>query len=317
MSDLGKAAEEFGGSVAILLATLNGAEFLEEQLESIEVQSHKNWHVWASDDGSSDGTLDLLSDWIGAVGPRRASLLVGPGEGFVSNFQSLIGDKNINADYFAFCDQDDVWFEDKLERGVSCLRTINPDLPAIYCSRTEMIDAHGNSFRSLSPLFLRAPSFANALVQSIAGANTMVLNRAARDLMARYVNLRPVSHDWWAYQLVTGVGGRLIYDAEPSIYYRQHGGNLIGGNQGWGARLRRLNMLMRGGFAEWNDVNAACLARAWPSLTLESRGLLTEFEAIRSAGLSGRISGAFDNRLYRQTRLGNIGMSAAFVMGKF
>ena len=317
MSGWRRAAEEFGGRVAILLATFNGAEFLKEQLASFEVQTHKNWSVWASDDGSRDDTPEIIEDWRSKVGRSRTYLLQGPREGFVANFQSLIGDQTIGADYYAFSDQDDVWMEDKLERALTYLRAVRSDVPAVYCSRTEMIDRNGARTGTFSPLFSRPPSFANALVQSIAGANTMVLNRAARDLMACYANLTPVSHDWWAYQLVTGVGGRLIYDAQPSIYYRQHVGNLIGENQGMQARFHRLKMLMGGGFAAWNDVNVACLGRARPSLTLDSMRLLSEFEAIRSERLSRRILSGLSNPFYRQTFIGNIGMSAAFVLGKF
>lgn len=309
--------EEFGGRVAILLATFDGARFLEEQLQSFEAQTHENWRVWASDDGSRDQTLDVLNSWAAKFAAGRTSIFHGPGEGFAANFQSLIGNQNIRADYFAFSDQDDVWMGDKLERALACLRFIDPAVPAIYCSRTEMIDHIGARIGVLSPLFSRPPSFANALVQSIAGGNTMVLNRAARELMARFSTLRPVSHDWWAYQLVTGVGGRVIYDAQPSIYYRQHDANIVGGNHDWTARIRRFHIVIRGRFAAWNDINTSCLARARPALTRESIGLLDEFEAVRSAGPVKRVVSAFNNRLYRQTILGNIGMSAAFMMGKF
>ena len=309
--------EEFGGRVAILLGTLNGARFLSEQLRSFEAQTHENWHIWASDDGSSDQTHEILEAWSAKFEAGRATILHGPGEGFVANFQSLIGDEDIRADYFAFSDQDDVWMADKLDRAVACLRSTPFDVPAIYCSRTEMIDHNGKRIGVLSPLFLRAPSFANALVQSIAGGNTMVLNRAARNLMGRYANLAPVSHDWWAYQLVTGVGGRLIYDVQPSIYYRQHDGNLIGHNLGMKAKLYRLKMLMGGVYAAWNEINVTCLGRAWSSLTLESRILLSEFESIRSARSRKRVLSALNNPFYRQKYHDSIAMTIALIIGKF
>ena len=317
MSNWSRGSEEFGCRVVIFLASLNGTEFLKEQLASFEVQTHKNWCVWASDDGSHDDTAEIIEDWCSKVGKSRACLLQGPGKGYVANFQSMISDNLIRGDYFAFSDQDDVWLDDKLERAITYLRTVTADVPAIYCSRTEIIDCNGARTGALSPLFSSSPSFANALVQSIAGGNTMVLNRPARDLMAQYSNLTPVSHDWWAYQLVTGVGGRVIYDTKPSIYYRQHGGNLIGNNQSMLARFNRLKMIMDGNFAAWNDVNLVCLDHARPSLTPESISLLNKFEAIRSEKLTKRIFFAMNNPFYRQTLFGNIGMLAAFILGKF
>ena len=83
----------------------------------------------------------------------------------------------------------------------------------------------------MSPLFRRPPSFRNALVQSLAGGNTMVLNRPARDLVALASRrARFVSHDWWAYLLVTGAGGAVHYSAKPLVRYRQHAHNLVGAN---------------------------------------------------------------------------------------
>ena len=316
MSDFHHFSEAYGGRVAILLATHNGAKFLNEQLKSFEDQTYQEWSVWASDDASSDETVGLLETWAARVGGCRARVRMGPCLGFVANFQTLIGDTEIRGDYFAFSDQDDIWMSDKLERAVACLRVVSPDLPAIFCSRTEMIDQDGARIRKLSPIFRRSPSFANALVQSIAGGNTMVFNRAARDLMLKYHHLRPVSHDWWAYQLVTGAGGRVIYDPLPTIYYRQHEGNIIGGNQGLLPRLRRLKLLLEGRFAVWNDVNIACLQQVISSLNCESKNLINEFEAVRSAKLRRRAYYAFANSFYRQTFFGSLSLATAFIFGK-
>ena len=80
-----------------------------------------------------------------------------------------------------------------------------------------------------------------------------------------------MAHDWWVYMLVSGAGGRVVYDPEPTVRYRQHGANLIGENQGWSARGRRMRMLAGGKLAEYGDVNLAALERAWPLLTPAAR----------------------------------------------
>ena len=84
----------------------------------------------------------------------------------------------IDGDYFAFCDQDDLWDEDKLAEALDWLEKQPADTPALYCTRTRTVDERGSEI-GLSPLFRRRPSFRNAIVQSIAGANTMVMNKAA------------------------------------------------------------------------------------------------------------------------------------------
>ena len=307
---------KLNNQVDILLATYNGSEFIEDQLNSIEEQTHKNWRIWASDDGSTDGTIEILEKWALKLGSTRLIILKGPGKGFVKNFQFLISNSNLNGSYIAFCDQDDVWMNDKLERAINFLYKIDKNVPALYCSRTEIIDINGHKTNRLSPLFNRKTSFDNALVQSIAGGNTMVLNNSARNLMAKYSKLRPVSHDWWAYLIVTGVSGNIIYDHNPSIYYRQHENNIIGENKSLISRFNRFKFLMNGGFYDWNNINISCLEFACHSLTDENNKKLNDFKLIRSCGFFKRFMRALNNSFYRQTRIGNIGLIIGFLMKK-
>ena len=302
--------------VDILLATYNGSEFIEDQLKSIESQTHKNWRIWASDDGSTDGTVEILEKWAHKLGSLRFIILQGPGKGFVENFQFLISNANLNGNYIAFCDQDDVWMNDKLERAINVLYKIDKNLPGLYCSRTEILDRNGNKTNRLSPLFKRKTSFDNALVQSIAGGNTIVLNSSARNLMAQYSNLRPVSHDWWSYLIVTGVSGKVFYDINPSIYYRQHEKNIVGENKSLISRYKRFKFLINGSFYNWNSINISCLEFAYQSLTDENKKKLNDFKLIRSCGFLKRFIRVLNNRLYRQTRIGNIGLIIGLIFKK-
>jgi len=216
-------------TIAILLCTMQGQSYLPEQLESILWQTYKFWTIWASDDGSSDGTHSILADYQRRLGEGRLSIHSGPAEGFVANFLSLTCNAKISANYYAFADQDDVWEQDKLLRAVQWLGTIPVHTPALYCSRTCNVDVN-NQCIGYSRLFLKRPSFANALVQSIGGGNTMVFNDAARNLLhAAGADVNVVAHDWWAYLVVSGHGGQVFYDARPNVRYRQHGAN-----RGWG-----------------------------------------------------------------------------------
>jgi glycosyltransferase involved in cell wall biosynthesis len=298
-------------SVAILLCTLNGARFISAQLSSLARQQFDNWRLIVSDDGSTDETLSLL--WKYQHENRAVSVSVrnGPGRGAVRNFLGLACDPAISADYFAFSDQDDVWETDKLSRAIAWLQSIPAQKPALYCSRVRLIDEFDRDC-GLSPLFSLKPSFRNALVQSIAGGNTMVFNDAARDLLASCGGDVDVPmHDWWTYLLVTGAGGEVRYDLHPSIRYRSHAHNVVGANVGWRNRIRRLQMLKAGDFEHWSELNIAALERFGSRMTPENRSVFDLFCESRKRGFFGRQLGFFQAGVYRQTLLGNMGLAIA------
>lgn len=93
-----------GPLVAILMGTMNGARFLSEQLDSLELQTHKNWILIASDDGSTDDTLIILKAYQAKWPDGKLMIKEGPKSGFCANFQSIACDPGIKADYYAFCD---------------------------------------------------------------------------------------------------------------------------------------------------------------------------------------------------------------------
>jgi hypothetical protein len=138
----------------------------------------------------------------------------------------------------------------------------------------------------LSPLFDKTPSFRNALVQSIAGGNTMVLNKQARDIVIETPKWQEIiSHDWWVYILITGCGGDVHYDSSPTIKYRQHQENLIGSNLSMFARAQRIKKLMGGHFKRWNDKNLELLKPFQNRLTPENAKILSSFDSNRNANI--------------------------------
>ena len=307
-------AEE--GKVAILICTFNGDRFLKEQLDSFIRQTHKNWTIYASDDGSSDETLQILEQYKAELGADRLFILKGPRKGFGKNFLSLVNNREIVAEYFAFSDQDDIWYDDKLKRSISCLNSRKTNGPSLYCSRTRLVDNNGQP-TGYSPLFTKKPSFQNALVQSIAGANTMLINNAARTLMQQIDDLTTiVAHDWLAYILVSGCGGEVIYDATPTLNYRQHDGNLIGANADFKNQISRIRKMFTGRFKEWTSQNLAALTSVEKYLTTENQQRLQEFELARRSGLLTRLRLMKKAGVYRQTLKGNISLKIAIVFNK-
>ncbi|WP_231667300.1 glycosyltransferase family 2 protein [Pseudomonas quasicaspiana] len=298
-------------SVLILMCTYNGQGFLEKQLASIKKQTCQDWHVAISDDGSEDATVNITNRYRYLWGEDKVSLWRGPQRGFARNFISTVCNKELSASYYAWCDQDDVWDERKLQAALAWLQSVPASIPALYFGRTELVDQRGQVL-GYSPLFRRPPSFANALVQNIGGGNTMVLNHAARLLLEEAgQHLDIVSHDWWAYILITGVGGNVFYDVTPYVHYRQHGANLVGSNRGWAARIVRIRMLFQGRFRHWNAVNIAGLETIQHRLTDENRLTLEAFKALRSRHFPGRLLSLKRSGVYRQTLLGNLGLLLA------
>lgn len=302
--------------MAILLCTYNGAIFLAKQLESLEAQTYPNWVIIVSDDGSNDATMEILRQYQAKWPAGKLIIRSGPQNGFCKNFLSLACDTAIKANYYAFCDQDDVWLPPKLE---SALRNIianqSADVPYLYCGRTKYVNENLKPC-GMSPLFVFPPSFRNALVQSIAGGNTMVFNHAAKKLAQKVGIVDVPSHDWWLYQLITGVGGDVFYDRLPYILYRQHEFALVGGNNSFQAKMVRVRMLLQGRFQKWNTQNIAVLRRVNHLLTKNNQDILRAYEILRGARLKDRFRLIGVCGLYRQTVAGTFSLLIAALIKK-
>lgn len=292
--------------VAILMGTFNGEKYLEQQLNSFLNQTFQNWILCVSDDGSQDKTKNILYSFQEKIGLKKCLIGDGSRQGFVKNFLSLACDEKIEADYFAFSDQDDVWDNSKLERAVSWLAEGDDDVPAMYCSRTRLIDSSGKII-GMSPFFKFQPCFRNALVQSIAGANTIVFNQAARKILMRAgANVLVPSHDWWVYLIVTATGGRVKFDTYATVNYRQHADNLVGTNLGVKPILKRIIRGMGGTLRIWTNQNIEALKIINEEIKTPQSEILTAFSNARNLGWLQRIIQLHNSGIRRQTILGNV-----------
>lgn len=301
---------------AVLLCSYNGSQYIRQQIDSIINQTETEWTVFVSDDGSTDGTLDILKYYQEKLGRERFVIIDGPGKGFAWNFISLLEKCGDAFDYYAFSDQDDEWMPDKLSRSISVLSGYKHNVPSVYCGRTSLVDENGHHLGE-SPLFSKPPSFKNALIQSIAGGNTMILNRAGRNIINKTpIDVRIISHDWWIYIVITAIGGNIFYDPKPSINYRQHTNNIVGSNLGWLARFKRISGLMDGHFKMWIDSNIYALNKADINITPENRFILESFNEARNSNLFKRLYVFRKLGMYRQTLLGTLGLYVAIVLKK-
>nr|WP_242690107.1 glycosyltransferase family 2 protein [Paracoccus fontiphilus] len=301
--------------VTILLASYRGAAFIGAQLQSIAGQTHRNWRLIVSDDGSDDGTRDIVAAFAAAHPAGQVRLIDGPGRGATQNFLHLLS--AAPEEMIAFCDQDDIWFPDKLSRAVEALSA--HDGPAHYAARTIITDADLRPVAE-SRHFPRPLGFRNALVQAIMAGNTSVFNARAAAILRRCI--RPAqandipSHDWWAYQVTAGAGAALIHDPRPALFYRQHARSEMGRNDTVRAMSQRIGMLLAGNYGGWLATNHAALDAVRPELLAENRALLDRFgAALRQSAPAAALSMARIG-LYRQTRAGTSAFYAAALMGR-
>lgn len=303
--------------VLILMGTFNGERFIREQLDSIAAQTHQNWKLVISDDGSTDQTLEIARQWAKEVGEWRVEFRKGPRQGFSKNFLSMACDPSLKADFYAFSDQDDVWCRDKLSAGLSYIGGGYASAPVLYCGRTTYTDENSQIFAT-STAFKKPPSFQNALVQCIAGSNTMLFNYLTKKILEKTRPRLPVvSQDWWVYLVVTGCDGVVLYDAHPKILYRQHLKNTVGANSGWTANLTRLKKLLTKHFREMVEMNISALEQMEHLLDKKNREVLMSFSASRRLNMVARLRTLRDLKIYRQTALGNAGLFVAVLLKKF
>jgi len=301
--------------IYILLGTLNGDKFLVEQLESIYNQNYQNWRLLISDDGSTDKTTKIITNYQKIWGQQKLQFIQGPKEGFAKNFLSMACNSNIKADYYAFCDQDDIWLPEKLSIAVENLNKLPTNSVAMYCGRTKYVDSHKN-FLGFSARFIHPKTFRNALVQSVGGGNTMVFTNQLK-LIIESIGVHDISsHDWWVYQIVTGVGGDVIYDLNPYVEYRQHAHALIGENRSINAKTDRFFALFSGEFKLAIQKNLIILMKYKNLFTKENMQTLELFCKLRNSKLKDRIRLLNICGLYRQTWQGTLSLFIAALFGK-
>ena len=215
--------------VDIALATYNGATYLPAFLETVAAQDHPNCRIVASDDHSSDRTIDLLE----AFAPDHTIVVQNKGpRGFRSNFANAIA--HCDAPYIALADQDDAWARDKISALLSRMTALEArhgaDTPLLVCSDLAVVD---RDLQPLRPSFfaswdppVASLSFADLTLGNRIPGCSMLLNRA---LVDRAMPL-PTSihlHDWWLVLVAAALGVIDVVD-RPLVLYRQHGGNQLG-----------------------------------------------------------------------------------------
>lgn len=206
--------------ICVLLSTYNGQKYLNDLLNSIKAQQCVSTRILIRDDGSTDNTKVILESWKECL---ELEWYTGPNLKSARSFLDLIN-KSPEADFYAFCDQDDVWQPDKLCVAEQMLSKINS--PAMYFCQTQMVDAELNPIKT--PRLAPDCTLQESLFKSVVTGCTMVINKKLRDFLKMYTPEKVLMHDSWVYKLCMSLGGEVVYDPTPHILYRQHGSNVMG-----------------------------------------------------------------------------------------
>lgn len=226
--------ENIKKSIAILLATYNGAKFLSEQIDSILKQTCKDWTLYIHDDNSNDNTLNIIKNYVSKY--RNIRLLqYSSKNGAKENFFSLLD--NVEADYYFFCDQDDVWCKDKIQQSLERMEKLeaeNADIPILIHSDLYITDSKlniiNNSFLKYSgiePELLN--TFNKSAASNIVTGCTMLINKKAKECI-KLPTKKVTMHDTWITLCVLKAKGKVSLINKPLVFYRQHGNNTVGVN---------------------------------------------------------------------------------------
>lgn len=303
-------------TVIIFLAIKNGEKFLINQLDSIQNQRYPNWKIIVSDDGSTDRSVEIIKNYQDKWGEDKLTYIQGPQKGFCMNFLSMVANRSFKGDYYAFCDQDDVWLPSKLEAALAFAdKNEILDNPFLYGGRTTYTRMNLEIIGD-SPLYIFPCSFRNALVQNMLGGNTIFFNHASKLLLEKIGPVKAISHDWWVYLVVAGVGGVVVYDKNSYTLYRQHSESQIGGGHTLLNRINRISMLLKGRFREWTDLHIQLLEKNQDYLTFESRHILENFKILRESKITHRFRMLEICGLYRQTFKATLSLYFAILFKK-
>ena len=289
--------------IVVLLATYNGQEFLKEQLDSLLAQSFQNFKIVIHDDGSCDDTPSIIADYK-KEHPDRILVLQGKATGCAkNNFLWML--KEVEADYYFLCDQDDVWHKDKIKKSLEAIESMDADGPA--CVFTDMF-VTDDSLQVLSDSFvayigrsMANTAFGQILIDNPAAGCTMCLNKSLRDLTLQTMECIDISnipmHDAFILEIAS-LAGQIFPIREPLVFYRQTGHNAMGATTETDADKTNRNISdiksgtifqKKKAFVKEARVFAGEMAKA-PWLSVDKKDILIRFSKIESKSKFKRIS---------------------------
>lgn len=270
--------------IAILLSTYNGEQYLPEQIESIINQSNQSWELFIRDDGSTDQTLTILKQyqsnprihWINENTPAN--------RGVIGSFFELL--QAVEADYYMFCDQDDVWLPQKVALTLAKMQVIesqNQQQPILVHTDLKVVDQDleikSESMVKTQDLDPQA-TFGRFLVQNSVTGCTVMINQNLKNRCQK-INLANIQmHDWW-FALVASAFGKIGFVNQATILYRQHGNNQVGAKSSFNELLTRKHLFKKTkSMLEAAMDQAGEFAKQYPSLPVDKVEMIDFFQDV-------------------------------------
>jgi len=217
--------------VLIVMSTYNGENYLKDQLDSLFSQTYKNFKIVVRDDGSSDNTLKILETYDGNMEILGSQKNIYVKKSFSTLLKYAL--KNNDNNYFMFCDQDDIWEKDKIEKTLKQMKEMEKtygDIPLLVHTDLQVVDeklkALNESFWKYEKINPNCNDLNRLLMQNTITGCTVMINRKLSELALPIPN-ECIMHDWWM-GLVASQFGKILFIDEGLIKYRQHDSNSIG-----------------------------------------------------------------------------------------
>lgn len=297
--------------IEVIMSTFNGKQNVVRQLDSILEQKGVDVSVLIRDDGSTDGTLELLKQYCAAHNNVR--VIPGKNVGWRKSF--LCGlELSEKADYYAYSDQDDVWLPNKLEKCVDILESEKSDEPSmVHCNRYSC-DEELKPFEVQSMKIPKPMSKKNALTQEYAQGCTIVMNAAARKLVTR---IRPddrAAHDFWT-GLICYYFGEVYYLDERLIYHIRYNDSASFAGDIKGGQRNRFKQLIFGKGIYYNPAND--LLRGYDDLLTDEEKSFLRTAMLARKSWRNRLKILFDTDFCRISFGGTLLFKLCILLGKF
>lgn len=233
--------------ITILLATYNGEKYIGQQLDSIVNQTCTNWRIIIRDDNSTDNTRAIIHEYKKQY-PDQITVLENSGKnsGSLLNFSTLLQAAG-DAGYIMFCDQDDVWTKDKIEKTFFKMQALEQqcgaDYPLLIFTNFQYVDNDLKVIESKKNFEInriKSFGFPHLLAHNPVYGCTTMINKALADKVG-IIPPQADFHDHWI-ALIASAFGKLFYLKEKTVLYRQHGSNVSGNwdNNSFKKRFRRI-----------------------------------------------------------------------------
>lgn len=307
-------------SVAVLMSSYNGEKYIGQQIKSILSQKLDggNLHLFIRDDGSTDGTFKIIKEYEKI--DDRITILPGENRGYIASFFMLLYEMKNSAtrfDFYSLADQDDVWESDKIQAAVDMLREYE-NVPVLYQSVTSIVDEHLNFLRN-SQACCKEISIFNSLIQTFSPGHTYVLNYCLLEKVPLGIEFnRLYGHDAYLTNLAV-LQGKIIFDNESHVLYRQHGKNQLGAsirNDILGWLKMRVKRIFNGDSKKYAQQIEYIYDSLGDLLTKEEKEELKKF-LLNRRSFRKRLMYIFTTKLYRQRKVETFLFKVLYLFGGY